>query len=80
VANGRTLPTAGQRFVAPWCDGWGGGLVPFITTWAFTRTGSLEWALAYPIAVPAIAFLLSLWLMPETRSRRIWGTEDTPGA
>jgi MFS family permease len=59
-------------------NGWGGGLVPFITTWAFTRTGSLEWALAYPIAVPAIAFVLSLWLMPETRTRRIWETEGAP--
>jgi MFS family permease len=56
-------------------NGWGGGLVPFITTWAYTRTGSLEWALAYPIAVPAIAFVLSLWLMPETRTMRIWETE-----
>ncbi len=56
-------------------NGWGGGLVPFITTWAYTSTGSLGWALAYPIAVPAIAFVLSLWLMPETRTMKIWETE-----
>jgi MFS family permease len=61
-------------------NGWGGGLVPLITTWAFTRTGSLEWALAYPIAIPAIAFILSLWLMPETRTMRIWETEEAPVA
>jgi MFS family permease len=60
-------------------NGWGGGLVPFITTWAYTSTGSLGWALAYPIAVPAIAFLLSLWLMPETRTMLIWETEGAPG-
>jgi MFS family permease len=53
-------------------NGWGGGLVPFITTWAFTRTNSLGWALAYPIALPAVAFVLALWLMPETRGMKIW--------
>jgi hypothetical protein len=29
-------------------------------------------ALIYPIAVPAICFVLSLFLMPETRERSIW--------
>src|SRR6201984_3206462 len=53
-------------------NGWGGGLVPFITTAAYTATGSLGYALIYPIAVPAIAFWLSLFLMPETRQRSIW--------
>jgi MFS family permease len=53
-------------------NGWGGGLVPFITTAAFAATGSLAYALIYPIAVPAIAFVLSLFLMPETRERSIW--------
>ena len=53
-------------------NGWGGGLVPFITTAAYTATGSLGYALIYPIVVPAIAFVLSLFLMPETRERSIW--------
>jgi MFS family permease len=53
-------------------NGWGGGLVPLITTWAFQATGSLGYALIYPIAVPAICFVLSLFLMPETRKMRIW--------
>ena len=53
-------------------NGWGGGLVPFITTAAYQATGSLGYALIYPIAVPAIAFVLSLFLMPETRQRSIW--------
>jgi len=53
-------------------NGWGGGLVPFITTAAYTATGSLGYALIYPIAVPAVAFVLSLFLMPETRERSIW--------
>ena len=53
-------------------NGWGGGLVPFITTAAYQATGSLGYALIYPIAVPAVCFLLSLFLMPETRMNRIW--------
>jgi MFS family permease len=56
-------------------NGWGGGLVPFITTAAYTATGSLGYALIYPIAVPAIAFVLSLFLMPETKQMSIWEPE-----
>ena len=47
-------------------NGWGGGLVPFITTAAYQATGSVGYALIYPIAVPAVCFVLSLFLMPET--------------
>src|SRR5213592_416383 len=39
-------------------NGWGGGLVPIITTSVFVRTGSVGSALIYPIVVPAVAFLL----------------------
>jgi MFS family permease len=53
-------------------NGWGGGLVPFITTAAFAATGSLWYALLYPILVPAVCFVLGLWLMPETRHISIW--------
>jgi MFS family permease len=53
-------------------NGWGGGLVPFITTAAFAATGSLGYALIYPIAVPAVCFVLALFLMPETREMSIW--------
>jgi MFS family permease len=56
-------------------NGWGGGLVPFITTAAFTATGSLAYALIYPIAVPAICLVLSLFLMPETYKMKIWGPQ-----
>jgi len=48
-------------------NGWGGGLVPFITSAAFAATGSIGYALIYPIAVPAVCFVLALFLMPETR-------------
>jgi len=53
-------------------NGWGGGLVPFITTAAFAATGSIFYALLYPILVPLVCFFLSLWLMPETRHISIW--------
>jgi MFS family permease len=56
-------------------NGWGGGLVPFITPAVYLATHSVAWALAYPIAVPAVAFVLSWFLMPETRTRRIWDAE-----
>ena len=56
-------------------NGWGGGLVPFITTAAYQSTGSLASALIYPIAVPAVCLVLSLFLMPETRHMKIWEPE-----
>jgi MFS family permease len=56
-------------------NGWGGGLVPFITSAAFQSTGSLGYALIYPITVPAVCFVLALFLMPETRKISIWEPE-----
>jgi len=56
-------------------NGWGGGLVPFITTAAYQSTHSLGNALIYPIAVPAVCFLLGLVLMPETKHHSIWKHE-----
>lgn len=53
-------------------NGWGGGLVPLITTAAFASTHSLGSALIYPIVVPAVCFVLALFLMPETRHISIW--------
>lgn len=60
-------------------NGWGGGLVPFITSAAFAATGSIGNALIYPIAVPAVCFILCLFLMPETRRISIWQPIE-PGA
>jgi len=53
-------------------NGWGGGLVPIITVAALKATDSVGYALIYPIAVPAVCFVLALWLMPETRKHSIW--------
>src|SRR5205823_189411 len=44
-------------------NGWGGGLVPFITSAAFQATGSLGNVLIYPVAVPAVGVGLALFLM-----------------
>ena len=46
--------------------------MPLITTAAFQATGSLGYALIYPIAVPLVCFVLALFLMPETRHISIW--------
>jgi MFS family permease len=56
-------------------NGWGGGLVPFITTAAYQATGSVGYALIYPIAVPAVCLVLSFFLMPETRKMSVWDEE-----
>jgi len=53
-------------------NGWGGGLVPFITSAAFLATGSVFAALIYPIVVPIVCLLLGVLLMPETRRNSIW--------
>jgi MFS family permease len=53
-------------------NGWGGGLVPFVTSAAFAATGSIGYALIYPIVVPAVCFVLAVFLMPETRKISIW--------
>jgi MFS family permease len=61
-------------------NGWGGGLVPFITTAAFAATGSIGYALIYPILVPAVCFVISVFLMPETRKMSIWQPIETKTA
>src|SRR5229473_1305752 len=61
-------------------NGWGGGLVPIITTTAYLNTHSVGQALVYPIVVPAVALVLSVFLMPETRKISIWKPEQVAGA
>jgi MFS family permease len=53
-------------------NGWGGGLVPIITTAVWVSTHSLGWTLLYSIALPAVAFVFGVFLMPETRHMSIW--------
>jgi hypothetical protein len=51
-------------------------LVPFIADAVWASTHNLGQALAYSIAVPAVALVLSIFLMPETRGMRIWRTSE----
>src|SRR5262249_28334239 len=53
-------------------NGWGGGLVPLVTSAAFAATGSVFAALIYPIVVPLVCLVLGFLLMPETRRNSIW--------
>jgi MFS family permease len=53
-------------------NGWGGGLVPIITTSVYLSTNSVGWALVYPIGLPLIMFLIAVFVMPETRKHSIW--------
>jgi hypothetical protein len=54
--------------------------VPFITTAAFAATGSIGYALIYPILVPAVCFVLAVFLMPETRKISIWHPTEARAA
>ncbi len=53
-------------------NGWGGGLVPIITTSVYLNTGSVGLALAYPIGLPLAMFVIAMFVMPETRKHSIW--------
>jgi sugar phosphate permease len=53
-------------------NGWGGGLVPIVTTSMYLSTNSIGYALLYPIVVPAVMFLIAIFVMPETRRHSIW--------
>jgi MFS family permease len=53
-------------------NGWGGGLVPIITTSVYLSTNSVGWALVYPIGLPLLMFMIAIFVMPETRKNSIW--------
>jgi MFS family permease len=57
-------------------NGWGGGAVPFITTAVWSATHNLGATLAYSIALPAVAFVFAIFLMPETRHIKIWSADS----
>ena len=52
--------------------------MPIITTAAYAKavdvgaSNPLMWALVYPIGLPAIMFLIAIFVMPETRKHSIW--------
>jgi MFS family permease len=61
-------------------NGWGGGMVPFIANAAYIGSGGdLAYSLIYSIALPSVAFVLALFLMPETHKNSIWEPEKNEG-
>jgi hypothetical protein len=38
----------------------------------FAASGSIGYALLYPILVPAVCFIIAIFVMPETRKISIW--------
>ena len=68
-----TRPTASSALFYPQRGGdQCGHLVPIVTTSMYLSSGSVGHALIYPIVVPAVMFLISVFVMPETRKHSIW--------
>jgi MFS family permease len=53
-------------------NGWFGGFLPLIATWAVTTTGNLYAGLAYPSAVALMTFVIGLFVVPETKDQHLW--------
>ncbi len=49
--------------------------MPFITSAAFLSSGSVRYALIYPIVVPVMCFIICLFVIPEARHISICGPE-----
>jgi hypothetical protein len=56
-----------------WCE----GPIVRLTRLTTLNDAALCCGAHEPIAVPAVAFVLSLFLMPETRERSIWDEAAT---
>jgi MFS family permease len=50
---------------------WFGGFMPLTAAWLVARSGDVLAGLWYPVAVMGSAFILALWLVPETRDREL---------
>ncbi len=53
--------------------GYFGGFLPLISQYIIARTGDPYAGLWYTIAVVAMAFVVSLFMLPETKDRDIRG-------
>ena len=54
--------------------------MPFITSAAYLSSDSIGYSLIYPIVVPAVCFIICLFIRPETRHIRIWEPEKAAAA
>jgi hypothetical protein len=50
---------------------WFGGFMPLTAAWLVARSGDVLAGLWYPVAVMGTAFVLALWIVPETRGRSL---------
>ncbi|MFM7395841.1 MAG: MFS transporter [Gammaproteobacteria bacterium] len=50
---------------------WFGGFMPLTAAWLVARSGDVLAGLWYPVAVMGTAFVLALWVVPETRGRSL---------
>ncbi|MFM7434374.1 MAG: MFS transporter, partial [Gammaproteobacteria bacterium] len=55
----------------PLTSAWFGGFMPLTAAWLVARSGDVLAGLWYPVTVMASAFVLALWLVPETRNREL---------
>lgn len=50
---------------------WFGGFMPLTAAWLVARSGDVLAGLWYPVVVMSTAFVLALWVVPETRGRSL---------
>jgi predicted MFS family arabinose efflux permease len=50
---------------------WFGGFMPLTAAWLVARSGDVLAGLWYPVAVMGSAFVLALWLVPETKDQEL---------
>ncbi len=53
-------------------NGWFGGFLPLIATWAAAKTGNMFAGLAWPIGVALMSFVVGLLFLPETKDTHLW--------
>ena len=53
-------------------NGWFGGFLPLIATWAVARTGNVYAGLVYPIVVALMTFVVGSLALKERKDHRLW--------
>ena len=57
-------------------NGWFGGFLPLIATWAVARTGNIYAGLVYPIAVAFLTFVVGSLFLKDRKDERLWAEVD----
>jgi MFS family permease len=53
-------------------NGWFGGFLPLIATWAVARTGNIYAGLVYPIVVALMTFVVGSFALRERKDHKLW--------